>query len=104
MRPAARDAFLWDVDLRGFGVKCTPAGKRVFVVQYRTPGGRRSTTKRLTLGEHGPLAVDQARQLARRHLGAVAHGENPAATLAGVKSAPTVGEVSAPYLDEVRAK
>jgi hypothetical protein len=30
-----RDTIHWDRDLKGFGVKVTPAGRKVFIVQHR---------------------------------------------------------------------
>jgi integrase len=50
--PGARDGFLWDVSRKGFGVKVTPAGRRVYILQYRM-GGRLSPTKRYKIGVHG---------------------------------------------------
>lgn len=48
LESADNDVFLWD-DLRaGFGVKCTPAGKKVFLLQYRM-AGRGSPTRRYTI-------------------------------------------------------
>ena len=38
-RPGGADTFLWDPDLRGFGLKITPRGVKIYVLQYRT-GGR----------------------------------------------------------------
>src|SRR5216684_3836742 len=37
--PAAGDQYLWDAEVKGFGLKITPAGRKVFVFQYRM-GGR----------------------------------------------------------------
>ncbi|GAC1573854.1 MAG: hypothetical protein NVS3B5_03750 [Sphingomicrobium sp.] len=54
MRAGPADQFLWDDELRGFGLKVTPAGRRVYLVQYRL-GGRGSSTRRLTFGGHGSL-------------------------------------------------
>ena len=51
-RPKARDAFLWDSELKGFGLKITPAGRKVYVLQYRM-GGRGTPCRRLTIGDHG---------------------------------------------------
>ena len=48
--PAERDLFVWDTSLRGFGLKVTPTGSRIYVVQYRM-GGRNTPLKRLTIGK-----------------------------------------------------
>ena len=49
--PGAKDLFVWDDELRGFGLKVTPAGNKIFLVQYRL-GGRGSTTRRYTIGTY----------------------------------------------------
>jgi hypothetical protein len=76
----ARDLFLWDATLAGFGLKVTPAGAKVYVVQYRAGGrGRGSPTRRLTIGRHGaPWTPDQARRKALAILGEVVQGNDPA--------------------------
>jgi integrase len=71
------DNYLWDSETKGFGCKCTPANKKVYVFQFRT-GGRESKTQRLTLGVHGSITCDQARALAKQHMGAKASGRDPA--------------------------
>jgi integrase len=71
-----RDVFVWDAELSGFGLKVTPAGRKVFVAQYRNRGDGR--TRRLTIGVFGPLTVEEARHEARKVLGQAAIGEDPA--------------------------
>lgn len=72
-----RDTFLWDDELRGFGVKITPAGKRSYVYQYRL-GGRESPTKRWTIGGHGsPWTPKTARDEAERLGRLVGQGIDP---------------------------
>ena len=74
---ADSDVFLWD-DLRaGFGVKCTPAGKKVFLLQYRM-AGRGSPTRRYTIGAYGPWTVDKAEKEASRLLLLIDQGIDPA--------------------------
>lgn len=74
-----RDRFLWDTATRGFGVKITPAGRRVYVLQYRV-GGREAATRRWTIGAHGsPWTVDTARREALRLLTLVHQGIDPRA-------------------------
>ena len=58
-----RPVFVWDTDVRGFGLKVTPAGKKSYIFQYRLDGGR-SPTRRYTIGPHGPFTPDQARTAA----------------------------------------
>lgn len=71
--PQDKDQFIWDGDLPGFGLKATPAGRKVFILQYRI--GRRS--RRMTLGSFGSLTVDQARSAAQSALRQVARGDDP---------------------------
>lgn len=77
LTPAANDVFLWDDVRAGFGVKCTPAGKKVFILQYRM-GGRGSKTQRYTIGAWGPWTVDKAEKEASRLLLLIDQGINPA--------------------------
>ena len=64
--PAVRDQYRWDAEVKGFGLKITPAGRKVFVFQYRM-GGRGARTERYTIGEYrSPYPVDGARTEAVR--------------------------------------
>lgn len=75
---ADRDQFLWDDELRGFGVKATPAGNKVFLIQYRM-GGRGTKTRRYTIGTLGsPWTPQAAREEAERLLRLVRQGTDPA--------------------------
>jgi len=59
-----KDSYLWDDELTGFGVKVTPAGRKVFLIQYRL-GGAKGRTRRVTLGNLGPITCDEARTRAK---------------------------------------
>jgi integrase len=105
--PGERDVFLWDTDLRGFGLKVSPAGSKVYLVQYRL-GGREAPTQRYTIGKHGsPWTPDKAREEAVRLLGRVANEVDPTkerkAKLAAHRAdaeAPTLAEFADRYIDE----
>ena len=66
--PTPKTAYLWDDELPGFGLKITPAGRKVYLVQYRL-GGRKGRTRRFTIGQHGELTPTAARNEAKRLLG-----------------------------------
>lgn len=89
--------FLWDGELRGLGLRVAPAGTKSFVLQCRTTFGR---SCRLTLGRYGVLTLDQARDLAREKLVAVALGEDPGQARKAQRAAPTLAELLDRYLDE----
>jgi hypothetical protein len=94
-----RPVFLWDDALSGFALKCLPSGRKVYIVQFRK-GGRRGTTKRITLGPRGVLTAEEARREARRILGLVAAGLDPAQEKARNRQPMTVAELCGPYLAE----
>jgi integrase len=71
------DSYLWDEELAGFGLKVTPAARKVYLVQYRL-GGRKGRTRRVTIGQHGELTPTAARSEAKRLLGEIAAGRDPA--------------------------
>ena len=62
--PASSRAYLWDDQLKGFGLMVTPTGSRSYLIQYRI-GGRGAQTRRYTIGKHGsPWTADRARMRA----------------------------------------
>lgn len=76
LKPGAKDAFVWDSKLAGFGVKVTPSGSKVFVYQYRL-GGRGAKVRRYTIGKFGPFTPDKARNEAEHLARLVAQGTDP---------------------------
>ena len=70
-----KDHFLWDDKVPGFGVKVTPSGSKVYVLQYRL-GGRGHKTKRYTIGKEGPLRPHSARKEAERLYALVKQGRD----------------------------
>jgi hypothetical protein len=99
LKPGERDSYLWDSELAGFGLKVTPAGRKVYLVQYRL-GGRKGRTRRVTIGKHGTVTPDKAREAAKRLLGQVADGQDPAESKTQDRKAPTVADVADRYLKE----
>jgi hypothetical protein len=72
--PGDRDNFIWDSDVKGFGLKVTPAGRKIYLVQTRLNG----RLKRYTIGRHGsPWTPDMARNEALRLLAEVRQGKDP---------------------------
>jgi len=105
LKAADREYFVWDHDLKGFGLRVQPTGEKSYVVKYRAGSGRNAPTRRVTLGPVGKLTPDEARRLGKATLGSVAHGFDPAALKAAERRAATLKELAELFLSEhVEAK
>jgi len=105
LKAADREYFVWDRDLKGFGLRVQPTGEKSYVVKYRAGSGRNAPTRRVTLGPVGKLTPDEARRLGKATLGSVAHGLDPAALKAAERRAATLKELADLFLSEhVEAK
>ena len=78
-QPGPGRYFLWDSELRGFGLRVAQTGTKTYVVRYRPRGVGRGAPKRfVVIGRHGPATPEQARTRAKTILGEVAAGKDPA--------------------------
>lgn len=97
-----RDVWIWDSEVRGFGVRMKPSGTNSFVLQYRNRFGR---SRKLTIGSVQVFSVEQARDRARKHLVAIRDGEDPAEDRELDRAAVTLGQAWDRYLrDYARPK
>lgn len=92
--PPAGQVFVRDAELPGFALRVTK-GRKSFVLEKRIRGRMR----RLTIGPYGPLTVEQARTLAKTHVGAIAQGIDPAQIRQDRIHEPTFGDLTAQYLE-----
>lgn len=76
-RPEAAAYRLWDSELKGFGLKVSPRGVKTYFVWYRAGEGRTAQRREFTIGRHGVLTPDEARDEAVKALAAVRAGEDP---------------------------
>lgn len=98
-KPRDVEYLIWDHDLSGFGLRVFPTGRKTYFVQYRM--GRR--TRRLKLGTTSVLTADQARIAARKALGRVANGTDPAEERRAIRNDITVSALCDLYLSEACA-
>ena len=105
LAPRENEYFVWDAALAGFGLRIQTTGAKSYVVKYRAGTGRGAPTRRVTLSRVGKITPDEARTFAKKTLGSVAHGADPAAQRAAEKRASTLAEAAEQFLIEhVEAK
>ena len=90
---AEREAIFWDRDLPGFGVRVYPSGTKTFVVQSRGEG----RSRRFTIGRHGAITADEARERAARIIARIKSWDDPAPP---DRARVTVAEFAERYLAE----
>jgi integrase len=100
-QPQTKAVELRDTLVPGFLCKITPAGRKVFMLQYRTNAGER---RKPSLGLYGELTVEQARSLAQEWLAQVRRGGDPAAEKAEARQAPTVKELCTKFMEDYSKK
>jgi integrase len=87
-----------DKKLRGFCLRASSTGAKVWMLRYRTAHER--TTRRLTLGRVGEMTAADARKEARDKLADIHKGSNPAQERRDERNAILFGELVKQYLDE----
>src|SRR4051812_1281077 len=91
-----RDFVTWCGQLPGFGVRTRPTGRKSYIAQYDFNG----RTRKVTIGTHGPMTVDQARDKARGVLVNAQLGTDEAETKAKRRAEMTVAALCDEYLTE----
>ena len=90
------DSIIWDAKVRGFGARRQKGDAIAYVLFYRTKDGRQRWH---TIGKHGsPWTPDLARAEARRILGEVVAGADPAGEKQADRKAATVADLCDDYL------
>lgn len=93
--PGDKPRFVWDSEIKGFGLLVLPTVKS-FVYQYRTPEGR---SRRVTIGKYSDtMTADQAREQAKALRRKVEDGRDPLGEKRARREALTVPELLDLYL------
>ncbi len=88
---------VFDDQLPGFGIRVMPSGRRFFLVQYR----RHGRTRRIMIGQYGPITAEVARQQAMSLLGqARGGGDDPAAVRDAIRQSTTLPQLGERFLKE----
>ena len=88
--------YFWDPEVKGFGVRVFPTGRKAFLVAYRAGARKRF----LTLGTFGKdLTADEARKLAKATLGDAVRGTDPAEVREKERQGETMRDLCNAYME-----
>lgn len=97
LTPPARGQVLhWDSEMKGFGVRIVPGGRKTYVTQGRVNG----KSIRVTIGPHGVFTAEQARNEARQRLAQMARGSDPRRAAAADHVAMTMSQLADNYMEK----
>jgi len=99
-KPNGRDRFIWDEEIKGFGLRVTKAGSKSYVFQYRVGGGREGTLRRPRIGAHGSLTPAEARSIAKVWALQVADGGDPGGERTAYRNSPRMTDAFIRYQSE----
>ena len=88
-KPGPNTLIMWDGEVKGLGVRITPAGAKSYVLNYRVSGRMR----RATLARTSDISLAAARERAGRELTSIRNGEtDPLQRRQDAVKAPTVSQ------------
>ncbi len=94
-KPGKKTTINWDDEIKGLGVRVTPAGVKSFILNYRVAGRER----RATLARCSEISLKAARDRAGAELAAIRAGEGgPLERRRKAKDAPTVADLIQQFL------
>ena len=93
----AKEYELRDIAVPGFLLKVTPAGRKIFMFQYRTNAGER---RKPAIGRFGELTVEQARSIDQDWLADVRKGKDPSAEKTAARDASSVKELCTKFIED----
>ena len=96
-KPESKTRILWDGNVKGLGVRITPAGAKSFVLSYRSANRKRLAT----LTRCSEVSLRSARERAGEELARIRAGEtDPLERRREVREAPTVADGLRRYFEE----
>ncbi|MGC4027040.1 MAG: Arm DNA-binding domain-containing protein [Mesorhizobium sp.] len=96
---------LFDSEIKGFGLRVFPSGQKSWIFEYKVDGGgRKASTKRVTIGRSDEFTPDEARKFAEKLRAKAKMGLDPQAEKVEYRKAVTVDELADKFLVHIGSK
>ena len=97
LEPSDKDYVIWDNKISGFGEKVTPKGRKAYLFKYRSEDGRQ---RKPSIGVHGNITCEQAREVAANWHAEIIKGNNPAEEKKKAKNSLTISQLCDRFIEE----
>lgn len=94
------DYLIWDSEVPGFGLSVRKSGRKSYFLKYRVGTGRGALVRKPTIGTHGAVTVDQARNVAKTWLAKARLGGDPGVERSADRNAPLMDSLLERYLED----
>jgi len=96
IEPQDRDVDYYDEDVKGFGMRVRPSGRKTYFVMMRHKG----VMRRFTIGSHGSVTPELARLKAKQIISDLAIDKNPTEVEDAVRNSVTVRSLGDRFIEE----
>ena len=97
LKPQEKRYTIWDNRISGFGIRVAPSGRKTYIMKYRTIDGRQ---KKPSIGVHGNITCEQAKQIAKEWHGEIAAGRDPTENKMTLRQSPSIANLADRYFKE----
>ena len=96
LTPKDNSYIVWDSQLKGFGIRVSPKGKKVYLIKYV---GEDKKQRKPVIGEHGFITAEKARDKALKQLSDAKDGKDPQSEKEKQKAIPTLNQFFEMYIE-----
>ncbi len=90
LTPTDKEYFIWDDQVKGFGVRVYPSGAKRYIAQTFRMG----KTTRVLIGKYGTLPFDEAKSRAKKIINNIDDGINPNEEKRAERHSPTIKQLA----------
>jgi hypothetical protein len=96
IQPQEKDVDHYDDDLKGFGIRVRPSGRRTYFVMMM----HKCVMRRFTIGSHGAITAEASRLQTKQIISDLAINKNPTEVEDTVRNSVTVRSLGDRFMDE----
>jgi len=99
LAPTSKELYVWDNEIKGFGIRMMPMGVATYIIKYRNSEHQQ---RKYSLGRVGTITPEQARKRALTAMAEISQGADPSAERQRIRQTITIAELCDLYQEETK--